>query len=704
VGIPPSNSLPAQLVGHFGLHENPFGVTPDPHFLFLSETHREALASLINGIGCEFGFQLLLAQPGMGKTTLLFNFLERFRTTAYTAFLFQPLFEPRELLQAVLSELGNGSEQTSMGKLSEHLNGLLGRAAQERKRVIVVVDEAQNLDFSLLEALRQLSNFETAQKKLVQIVLSGQPQLAKKLGAPEQEQLLQRISSIGRLSPLAMNETRAYIDHRLKTAGHRGGDLFTPGAVGNIWERSKGIPRNINTLCFNAMMVAFAGQTRLIDERILQEASRDLDLKSALADLYQMDAPAAASGGNGKGPVPQTQVAAPGTGGNRSLERPVEIAGAVGMEGSGTASHRRDEGTKETTESLPPALVEAIARITQSLEEQKIILLSKSTGPAATLTAAAVEVPPSSSQASLPPLSPSQPPAPVKSSNTAAGPGGSVSTLEKKSPSTPIKNKAPAPPARAPVTNLTARQPNPVPAERSSFAAAPVAARPSPAARKQPDRGGPWLKVLSFLAMSAVLALVLVERFPLRRAGEVEASESGISRLGQGESSALQPKDSSTTPVKSGVADARVPRNARASESDDVTVRKFSTNPEVAPVSGDAPKSPNTIFFDQDSSVIGWQYRAELQQIADTLAENPEMNVILEGHTDSTGEEAYNLDLSSRRAIAVRDALINGLHVSGARLSTIGAGSTAPVQPNSSADGRAYNRRVEIRFVPPSGT
>jgi type II secretory pathway predicted ATPase ExeA/outer membrane protein OmpA-like peptidoglycan-associated protein len=691
-------------VGHFGLQENPFGVTPDPSFLFLSETHREALASLINGISCEFGFQLLLAQPGMGKTTLLFTFLERFRTAAYTAFLFQPLFEPRELLQAVLSELGNGSEQSSMGKLSEQLNSVLGRAAQERKRVIVVVDEAQNLDFSVLEALRQLSNFETARKKLMQIVLSGQPHLAKKLGAPEQEQLLQRISSIGRLSPLGLNETRAYIDHRLKTAGYRGSDLFTPGAMWNVWDHSKGVPRNINTLCFNAMLVAFAEHARSIDERILQLASRDLDLKSALADLYQMDASAAVSGGDGKvQPIRETKPPETDTGGKRPLEKPIEVSGGVGRAPGWTAtdSPRNDESTKGTVDSLPPALVEAITRISQTLEEQKIILLSKSAGPAGALSATAFEAPARSSQASS-----SQPSAPVKSSNKAAGPGDGTSTPEKKSPSTATKEKAAAPPDRGPVTNLTSRQPNPAPAESSSSPGVPVTSRQPPAATKRPERGGPWLKVFSFLAISSTLAVVLVEKFPLRRAGEVEASESVVSVSGQGDSATpLLPRDSSSPSPKNGAADARGLRNARSSESDDVTVRKFPLDSEVArAVSSDAPASPYSIFFDLNSAVIAWQYRAALQQIADALAANPETNVILEGHTDSSGEEAYNLDLSSRRAIAVRDALVNGLNVSGARLSTIGAGSSAPVRPNSTAEGRAYNRRVEVRLVPPSGT
>ena len=247
----------------------------------------------MNGIDCEFGFQVLVAQPGMGKTTLLFNFLEGYRATAHTAFLFQPQLAPHELLQSLLLELGAASEDTSVRKLSEQINQVVSRAAQEHKRVIVVVDEAQNLDFLVLETLRQLSNFETPRAKLMQIVLAGQPELVKKLAAPEQEQLRQRISTISRLSPLTFNETRAYINHRLRTAGYKGSELFTLGAARQIWENGKGVPRKINTLCFNAMLLGLAGNAKSIDETILGEATRDLDMPSVLADIYRTEAIAA---------------------------------------------------------------------------------------------------------------------------------------------------------------------------------------------------------------------------------------------------------------------------------------------------------------------------------------------------------------------------------------------------------------------------
>ena len=279
-----AQSVDDQIFRHFGLRENPFGVTPDPRFLFMSRTHREALASLVNGIQCGFGFQVLVAQPGMGKTTLLFDFLERFHGSR-TAFLFQQQHDSREFLQSLLLELKSESSETSHAKLYSQLNHLLSEAATTRERVIVVVDEAQNLDDPLLETLRQLSNFETTRSKLLQIVLAGQPQLAKRLGRPEQEQLRQRVSTIARLSPLRLDETRTYLNHRLNIAGYRGPEFFTAAALQLIWSEGHGIPRNMNTLCFNAMLLQFAQGARRVDEAAIKEAAQDLDLEFVLADV-----------------------------------------------------------------------------------------------------------------------------------------------------------------------------------------------------------------------------------------------------------------------------------------------------------------------------------------------------------------------------------------------------------------------------------
>jgi OOP family OmpA-OmpF porin len=159
------------------------------------------------------------------------------------------------------------------------------------------------------------------------------------------------------------------------------------------------------------------------------------------------------------------------------------------------------------------------------------------------------------------------------------------------------------------------------------------------------------------------------------------------------------PIDTPSPPPKNTAADSRGARNADFNEVNDVTVRKFPTDSDAATESSGKTQKLETIFFDQDSAVIGSQYGPFLHRIADALAKNPGASAILEGHTDDTGPESYNLELSSRRAIEVRNALVDELHVSTTRLAAIGAGTAAPVQPNSSAAGRAYNRRVEVRLV-----
>ena len=378
--IAAENSLPSQLFSHFGLQENPFGVTPDIRFLYQSHTHREALTSLINGIDFGFGFQVLIGQAGMGKTSLLFSLLDRFRADAHTAFVFQPQSEPHDLLQSMLYELGTSSEETSLHRLFEQVNDVLYSAAQERKRVILIVDEAQNLDLVVLEALRQLSNFETPGAKLLQVVLAGQPQLAEKLATSAHEQLRQRISSISRLRPLGLDETDAYINYRLTTAGYSGARLFSEAGVHFIWNHSKGIPRNINTLCFGAIMLGFEQGAKSIDERTLNEAARNLDLNSALADVLEMPSVAVFRSNGNSQP------------GSKSTPPEADYAGAVADEelvasahsvpreaGTATASaHLDDRNSDGASDYVPPAVVEALARITEALEEQRLLLMARS--------------------------------------------------------------------------------------------------------------------------------------------------------------------------------------------------------------------------------------------------------------------------------------------------------------------------------------
>lgn len=277
------NSIEPTLLRFFGLRQQPFGVTPDPSFLYSSRTHREALASLVYGIETGRGFHALIAKPGMGKTTLLFHLLEKFRHSARSAFLFQTQCNSREFMQFLISELGFRTDEQDFVRMHEEFNGHLMREARAGKRFIVVVDEAQNLDPSVLETVRLLSNFETPRAKLLQIVLSGQPELAEKLASPEMLQLRQRLSFLNKLEPLTGDEIEQYIQHRMRVSGYAGKSLLTFEALTLLVDFSEGIPRNINNFCFNALSLAFALNTRTIDGNIAREVIGDLDISRHLS-------------------------------------------------------------------------------------------------------------------------------------------------------------------------------------------------------------------------------------------------------------------------------------------------------------------------------------------------------------------------------------------------------------------------------------
>jgi general secretion pathway protein A len=262
----------------FGLTEQPFGVTPDPRFLYLSAAHREALASLYYGIEANRGFLGLIAKPGMGKTTLLFHLLEKFRASAHTAFIFQTQCNSREFLRFLLAELGYEGDTQDFVRLHEEFNRRLLQEARAGRRMIVVIDEAQNLSPEVLETVRLLSDFETPRAKLMHIILSGQPQLADKLASASLAQLRQRVSILHGLEALTSPEVKNYIEHRLKVAGYAGGALFTPEAYRAISEFTEGIPRNVNNFCFNALSLACAVQKKVVDTEVVQEVISDLDI------------------------------------------------------------------------------------------------------------------------------------------------------------------------------------------------------------------------------------------------------------------------------------------------------------------------------------------------------------------------------------------------------------------------------------------
>jgi general secretion pathway protein A len=276
----------------YRLQQQPFGVTPDPAFLYPSLTHCEALDSLTDGILGGRGFLALIAEPGMGKTTLLYQVLEGLRDKARAAYLFQTQCDSREFFQYLLSELGVDTQGVGLVGMHNKLNEMLFAEMLAGKRFVLVVDEAQNLADPVLETVRLLSDFETSHTKLLQIVLAGQPQLAEKLAQPHLAQLRQRIAVLSRLEALAPEETSGYISHRLRVAGYRGEPLFMPEAVEAIAESSGGIPRNINSICFNALCLGHAEAHKVIAAETVRRAVAKLSLRTPPAPLSATARPA----------------------------------------------------------------------------------------------------------------------------------------------------------------------------------------------------------------------------------------------------------------------------------------------------------------------------------------------------------------------------------------------------------------------------
>jgi type II secretory pathway predicted ATPase ExeA len=263
----------------FNLKEQPFGVTPDPRFLYLGSGHREALASLYYGIESDRAFVALIARPGLGKTTLTFQLLEHLQETSRTVFLFQTQCNAKEFFQYLLNGLSIDTEGMELVSMHNKLNEILAREMLAGRRFVLAIDEAQNLAPEVLETIRLLSNFETPSDKLIQILLIGQPQLADKLAQPELEQLHQRISVFAKLEPLNPDDIARYISHRLEVAGYEGSPLFSPGALRIITEQSQGIPRKINALCFSALSLACAMGRKMVDVTMMEEVVSDRDIE-----------------------------------------------------------------------------------------------------------------------------------------------------------------------------------------------------------------------------------------------------------------------------------------------------------------------------------------------------------------------------------------------------------------------------------------
>ncbi len=244
---------------YFGFAEMPFHVTPNPRFLFLSPTHEEALQHLRYGIEDKKGFIVLTGEVGCGKTTLCRKLMEELEANdkVDTALLLNPRISETELLKGIMKELGEEIKAGSMNDLLDSMNDILLDRIEKGREIVVIIDESQNLSFEVMEMLRMLSNLETYDQKLLQIILMGQPELGAKLKEERLRQFRQRVLVHYDLKPLSKDEVQLYIHHRLSLAGSNGRPRFTNRAISQISKGSLGIPRMINNICDKSLLSAY---------------------------------------------------------------------------------------------------------------------------------------------------------------------------------------------------------------------------------------------------------------------------------------------------------------------------------------------------------------------------------------------------------------------------------------------------------------
>src|SRR5690349_6686532 len=266
----------------FGLNEKPFSITPDPRYLFLSERHAGALAHLVYGVNEAGGFIQLTGEVGTGKTTVVRSLLAQAPKHAEIALILNPRMTPAEFLLAICEELGITVEARSEGSLKDLVDLLsfhLLKAHAEGRRVVLVVDEAQNLAPDVLEQVRLLTNLETETQKLLQIILIGQPELREVLDRTELRQLAQRITGRYHLDPLSGDETSAYVRHRLRVAGAKQ-EVFSNGALREVRRLSGGVPRLINIICDRALLGAFTEDRHVVTGSVVRRAAGEVFGKS----------------------------------------------------------------------------------------------------------------------------------------------------------------------------------------------------------------------------------------------------------------------------------------------------------------------------------------------------------------------------------------------------------------------------------------
>ncbi|WP_405234088.1 AAA family ATPase [Lentisalinibacter salinarum] len=270
---------------HFKLAEQPFRLTPDPAFVYWSKQHARAKAYMESTIWLADGFVVITGEIGSGKTTLIQSFLNELGDDVVYAMVSQTQLSPSQFLQAVLAEFGFKPFQARKAELLDMLNMFLVEQYGAGKKVVLIIDEAQNLSPKVLEEIRLLSGIETHKEKVLRIILAGQPELKDKIESPRLKQLTQRVRLRFHLGPLTNREMREYIGHRLKVAGADAEEIFAEDCLDLIYRRTGGVPRLINTLCDTAMLCAFAEDRKLITPEIIETALEEL--------AWEVEAPAA---------------------------------------------------------------------------------------------------------------------------------------------------------------------------------------------------------------------------------------------------------------------------------------------------------------------------------------------------------------------------------------------------------------------------
>src|SRR5579864_4322302 len=284
----------------YGLRANPFNVNPDPRYLFLTRHTEEALACLTYGIQSRKGFVLLTGEVGTGKTTLINKLLEWLRLQQVaTAFIFNSRLNVPQFLDYMMADFGIPSESRAKSQILLRLYNWLLDRYRAGETAVLIVDEAQSLSDEVLEEIRMLTNLETFTEKLLQIVLVGQPELEQKLKQPQLRQLRQRLTLRAKTHPLTLEETRAYVQQRLRIAGSNGQQIFEPESVTAIHRYASGIPRVINLLCEHCLVSSFVDQQKVIGPAVVDGVARDFDLGDNIASGAQTPPPPPpASNGN----------------------------------------------------------------------------------------------------------------------------------------------------------------------------------------------------------------------------------------------------------------------------------------------------------------------------------------------------------------------------------------------------------------------